>query len=236
VSDFVVPIFFASLGMLVNFEAMFADGRVVVFGLAVTLVAIFGKLVGCGAAAFVGGFNVRGSYRVGLGMMPRGEVALIVAGIGLSRGLIGANVFGVSILMTLLTTVIAPILLVPAFARGGSGRKRAEGDGRMPSKSERPGLVVRVPADLAEVMLNRLLALAERRGWSPVYDQAAEEIYVLRSGADAAQVRLVDGQLRIDASDVRQGEFVGMVGEVKEALSKEAAGVVAVEAPRKTVG
>jgi Kef-type K+ transport system membrane component KefB len=221
VSDFVVPVFFGALGMLVNFEVMFADGHVVMFGLVVTAAAIVGKLVGCGSAAYVGGFNLRGSYRVGLGMMPRGEVALIVAGIGLSRGLIGENVFGVSILMTLLTTVIAPILLVPAFRKGGSGRKRPEGDVGMPSKSEAPGVVVRLPGDLGEVVLNRLLALAERRGWSAVFDQAAEEIYVLRSGADAAQVRLADGELRIDASDVRQGEFVGMVGEVRKGLRRE---------------
>ena len=126
VGDFIVPIFFASLGMLVNFEAMFADSRVIVFGLVVTAAAVVGKLLGCGGAALASGFNGRGAYRVGLGMLPRGEVALIVAGIGLSRGLIGQNVFGVSILMTLLTTLVAPILLVPAFRRGGSGRRVSE--------------------------------------------------------------------------------------------------------------
>src|SRR5688500_8355719 len=94
IEDFVVPIFFASLGMLVNVGLMFADWRVVVFGLAVTAVAIIGKLLGCGLAAYGTGFTSRGAYRVGLGMMPRGEVALIVAGIGLSRGIIQNNVFG----------------------------------------------------------------------------------------------------------------------------------------------
>jgi hypothetical protein len=58
-----------------------------------------------------------------------------------------------------------------------------------------------------------------------VYDQAAEEIYLLRSGPDAAQVRLVEGELRIDATDTRQGEFVGMVGEVREGLAGEVGSV-----------
>src|SRR5918994_1231428 len=105
-----------------------AEG-VTILGAAVLddVLAIIGKLVGCGAAALPTGFNARGAYRIGLGMLPRGEVSLIVAGIGLSRQLVGEVVFGVSIMMTLITTIVAPILLVPAFARGGSGR-RAGGD------------------------------------------------------------------------------------------------------------
>jgi Kef-type K+ transport system membrane component KefB len=122
--EFVVPIFFAALGMLVNFKMMLSDWRVILFGLLVTVAAIVGELLGCGLAANLTGFNLRGSYRIGLGMMPRGEVALIVAGIGLSRQLIGQNVFGVSIMMTLITTILAPILLVRAF-KDGSGRKRS---------------------------------------------------------------------------------------------------------------
>jgi Kef-type K+ transport system membrane component KefB len=57
-------------------------------------------------------------------MMPRGEVALIIAGIGLSHGIIGQELFGVSILMTVLTTLIAPTLLVPLFRSGGSGVRK----------------------------------------------------------------------------------------------------------------
>ena len=56
-------------------------------------------------------------------MLPRGEVALIIAGIGLSRGIIEQDEFGVAIMMTVVTTLIAPILLVPAFRNGKSGRR-----------------------------------------------------------------------------------------------------------------
>ncbi|MGH7214119.1 MAG: cation:proton antiporter [Tepidisphaeraceae bacterium] len=226
VSDFIVPVFFATLGMLVDFNAMLSDWRVVVFGLVVTLAAIVGKLAGCGLAALPAGFNGRGAYRVGLGMMPRGEVALIVAGIGLSRGIIGQNVFGVSIMMTLLTTIIAPILLVPAFRTGGGGRRRPdEFRKKLPSTPAKPGLVMNMPPDMGEMLVNRLLKAAEARGWEGAYERADEEIYLLRNGPDAAQVQLIDGALRVDASDTRQPEFAEFLLQVKRSVEHDASRV-----------
>ena len=107
-----VPVFFVVLGMLVNFPAM---KQAVVFGLVISVLAILGKLIGCGAAGLACGFNWLGSTRIGLGMMPRGEVALIIAGYGLTRGVVDQDMFGVAIMMTLITTFLAPIVLVPVF-------------------------------------------------------------------------------------------------------------------------
>lgn len=115
-----VPVFFVVMGMLVDFGAM---GRALSFGIAITLLAILGKVFGCGLPALGAGFNNVGSLRIGIGMMPRGEVALIIAGIGLTSGVIKADIFGVSIMMTLVTTMLAPVALVPAFGRGGSGKR-----------------------------------------------------------------------------------------------------------------
>ena len=121
-----VPIFFVVMGMMVDVTTM---GTVIVFGLVITVLAILGKVVGCGIPALIAGFNKVGSWRIGIGMLPRGEVALIVAGVGLSRGVIGQDLFGVSILMTIVTTIMAPIILVPLFDRGGSGRRdKAQGE------------------------------------------------------------------------------------------------------------
>ncbi|MHB1006317.1 MAG: cation:proton antiporter [Chloroflexota bacterium] len=117
-----VPVFFAVMGMLVNFQSMAA---ILVFGLVVSALAVFGKVVGAGLPALGVGFNRLGAIRIGIGMMPRGEVALIVAGVGLSSGVIGPDLFGVSIMMTFITTILAPLFLVPAFARGGPGRRVA---------------------------------------------------------------------------------------------------------------
>ena len=115
-----VPVFFAVMGMLVDVRAL---GGALVFGVVVTALAIVGKVVGCGLPALGAGFNRRGAWRIGIGMLPRGEVALIVAGVGLTRGVIQEGLFGVAILMTIVTTVLAPILLVPAFRHGASGRR-----------------------------------------------------------------------------------------------------------------
>ena len=115
-----VPVFFVVMGMLVDVTAM---ASAIGFGVIITLLAVLGKVAGSGLPALATGFNARGSLRVGMGMLPRGEVALIIAGVGLSNNLIEQDLFSVSIFMTLVTTLIAPILLVPLFSRGGSGRR-----------------------------------------------------------------------------------------------------------------
>ena len=120
VYQFMVPIFFVVMGMLVDIPAM---GGVIGFGIILSALAVISKVVGAGGPALAVGFNRRGAWRVGLGMLPRGEVALIIAGIGLSRAVIDLELFGVAIMMTVVTTLIAPILLVPAFRSGRSGRR-----------------------------------------------------------------------------------------------------------------
>ena len=119
--QFVVPIFFVVMGMLVDVSSMM---NAVVFGIVLSVLAILSKLLGSGAFALVTGFNLLGSTRIGVGMIPRGEVALIIAGIGLSQGIIGQNLFGVSIMMTIITTLIAPIILVPLLRNDHSGTRK----------------------------------------------------------------------------------------------------------------
>jgi Kef-type K+ transport system membrane component KefB len=122
VYQFLVPIFFALMGMLVDLSAM---GQAVLFGLAVSLLAILGKILGCGLPALGVGFNRLGAARIGVGMLPRGEVALIIASVGLVEGAIGPVLFGVAVMMTLVTTLMAPPLLVPLFRRSASGLGRS---------------------------------------------------------------------------------------------------------------
>jgi len=74
--EFFVPIFFAVMGMLVDIRQFF-DLRVLLGGLVFTAVAILGKILGCGLPALFSGFNLKGSLRIGMGMVPRGEVVLI---------------------------------------------------------------------------------------------------------------------------------------------------------------
>jgi Kef-type K+ transport system membrane component KefB len=118
-----VPIFFVAMGMLVNFSAMLPAFW---FGVAISIAAIITKVFGCGLPALAVGFNALGGARIGLGMMPRGEVALIVAGMGLAYKAINEAEFGVAIMMTFVTTFLAPIALVSLFRNPQSGVRAKE--------------------------------------------------------------------------------------------------------------
>src|ERR671915_56412 len=138
INEVLVPVFFVVMGMLVDVGAML---NAVVFGLVISALAMVSKVFGSGLPALFSGFNLRGSARVGVGMMPRGEVALIIAGIGLSQGLIGPIFFGVSIMMTVITTLIAPIALIPLFSRGGSGVRQTRTPGELARRTSPDQLV-----------------------------------------------------------------------------------------------
>jgi Kef-type K+ transport system membrane component KefB len=102
-------IFFVSLGVLLDIHVI--NGELVIFIVALTAVAAVSKVIGCGAPALLYGYGVRDSSIIGVGMMPRGEVAMIVALIGLSRGWIQQDTYAALVLMALLTTIIPPLLL-----------------------------------------------------------------------------------------------------------------------------
>ncbi len=119
VSVIFASIFFVSLGILADVRAI--DPRILLFLLTVTLVAVVTKVIGCGGAALLGRSGLRDAAVIGFGMSPRGEVAMIVALIGLDRGLIGQPVYVSIIVMSLLTTIITPVVL-----RGLLGRRDAK--------------------------------------------------------------------------------------------------------------
>lgn len=125
--EFFVPLFFAVMGMMVNVREILSP-QVLLLGGIYTLVAVLSKVVGCGGPALLLGFNFRGALRIGSGMVPRGEVALIIAGIGLTAGILDERLFGVVILMTLVTTLVAPPILHLTLRLPGIGtRKPAKG-------------------------------------------------------------------------------------------------------------
>lgn len=222
VYDFLVPVFFVSLGMLVNVKAMFASGTVILFGVIVTIAAIIGKLIGCGVAAVPGGFNSRGAYRIGLGMLPRGEVALIVAGIGLSSGIVGEVVFGVSIMMTLVTTIIAPILLVPAFSKGGSGtRKRIDTKAKKLSV-EGPCAELLLSPPIARAFADGLVNLASAKGWALAYEDTEADSYLFRrEPASLAEMSVKNGMLRVGTSEADEAEWRGFVEQVRTQMAQQ---------------
>lgn len=121
--DFFVPIFFAVMGMMVNVGEMLGKD-VLIFGAIYTVVAILAKVFGCAFPAMLMGFNFKGGLRIGCGMIPRGEVALIIAGIGLTAGILDEKLFGVVILMTLVTTLVAAPFLNFSLSLPGRGTRK----------------------------------------------------------------------------------------------------------------
>jgi hypothetical protein len=83
--------------------------------LVILLVAVFGKLVGCGLAALGSGMDWVRSLRIGCGMVSRGEVGLIVTAMGASTGIFGRSEVAVMVAVVLLTTLLTPIALRGAF-------------------------------------------------------------------------------------------------------------------------
>lgn len=106
---FFTPIFFASIGIKTVITGM--SQELILFTLALLIVAILSKIVGCGLAAKICGFSNMDSLAIGVGMISRGEVALIVAQKGEQAGLISSTLFPAIVLVVIVTTLITPILL-----------------------------------------------------------------------------------------------------------------------------
>jgi len=114
-----VPAFFCMMGMLVDLSLL---GAMWWQGLVFALLAIAAKVIGCAVPAWATQFNWRGALRIGIGMVPRGEVALVIAGVGLASGAIDRSVFSMAVMMTMITTLAAPPFLARSFA-GPDGLK-----------------------------------------------------------------------------------------------------------------
>ena len=107
------PIFFASIGLKVELPKM--GPAIIAFAAVITLVALLTKIIGCGLGAKVCGYKNYQCIRIGVGMISRGEVALIVASKGAAVGLMSNNIMGPIIIVVVITTIITPILLKPVF-------------------------------------------------------------------------------------------------------------------------
>lgn len=109
-----VPFFFISIGLPVSFEGI---GDQVSFLIFLTALALISKFAGCGLGAKISGFGWRSSMGIGAGMISRGEVALILAAIGLEAGLLAQEYYTSAIIVVILTTVVTPPLLKVFFGK-----------------------------------------------------------------------------------------------------------------------
>lgn len=107
------PVFFASIGLKVVLPKM--NAAIVWFAVVFTITAIVTKIIGCGLGAKMCGYQNDQAKRIGIGMISRGEVALIVASKGSTLGLLGSEFLGPVIIVVVITTIITPILLKVVF-------------------------------------------------------------------------------------------------------------------------
>ncbi len=165
VYTFLVPIFFCVMGMMVDCKAL-CSRPVLEFGAIYTGLAVLAKIIGCAIPSLFCGFNLRGSLRVGAGMIPRGEVALIIAGIGVStmvngKPILSQEVFGIGILMTLITTIVAPPALVGLFVSHKNGVRHPR---ETTADSREISFELSSP-DLADFMLDKLVSEFRSEGF-----------------------------------------------------------------------
>ena len=107
--------FFAIIGAQVNLTGV--NFNVLILTAIVVAVAISTKLVGCGLPAMIFLKDRSKAMRVGIGMISRGEVGLIVAGIGVTSGALSSNIYTTVIIMVAATTMISPIWLKKAYSK-----------------------------------------------------------------------------------------------------------------------
>ena len=107
------PMFFLSLGMLIDVRTILPSLAAI---LAISAIAILTKVIGCGVAAMAVGSKMREALIVGTGMVPRGEIALIIALLGLEGGVLTASQYSIISGMAFATTVIPPLLLKPLIS------------------------------------------------------------------------------------------------------------------------
>lgn len=106
---FFSPVFFAGIGLKTSLSGFSMD--IFAFSILLLLIAIFSKVIGCGLGAKLCHFTTRESFQIGVGMISRGEVALIVAQKGYQCGLLDDTLFAPIVLVVIVTTLITPILL-----------------------------------------------------------------------------------------------------------------------------
>jgi Kef-type K+ transport system membrane component KefB len=131
------PVFFALAGAAFNFRSFVtSDVFFYVFFVALVIVAIVGKIVGCGGSSAIFLRNKDQSLKVGIGMISRGEVGLIIAGVAITSGAISQSIYSAIIGMIMITTIITPLLLKFVYDRKNKGTDPAAPEATTPPASD----------------------------------------------------------------------------------------------------
>jgi Kef-type K+ transport system membrane component KefB/mannitol/fructose-specific phosphotransferase system IIA component (Ntr-type) len=170
-----VPVFFCVTGMQINLSAL-TSPPVLVFGAVYAVVAMSSKLLGCGGPALLAGFNLRGALRIGFGMSPRCEVALIIAGVGLSAGVLSSQILAAVIIMIVVNTVLAPLALDGLFRNDAPGTRKP-----VPTDAAEVSMPFELPTlSMAEFFLHKVNGVFKSEGFFVHLISHTQSLYQLR--------------------------------------------------------
>jgi len=120
-----IPLFFVEMGVRTDLGSLAGASSIAIV---LVVIAIVSKIIGCGGGALASRFSGADSLRIGIGMIPRAEVALIIAAIGVKSGIlagpIGAQFFTITVAIVLITSLITPVMIKRAFKGAPQEKKR----------------------------------------------------------------------------------------------------------------
>jgi len=193
IKEFLVPVFFVVMGMLVNVKSITLG--TLTFAVIYSIVALLAKVFGCGIPALLTGFNTKGALRIGLGMMPRGEVGLIIAGIGLSNGFINQDIYGVAILMVLSGIIVTPSVLNYSLKIPGSGNKRKQPEDELESYT-----VEMKSYDQSEILIHTITDYFDKEGYFISRLFLDYDVYQIRK--DNIFIKLIKGSKKDNSNKI----------------------------------
>jgi fructose-specific phosphotransferase system IIA component len=157
--NFFIPAFFTIMGMMIDID-QFLNPRILFFGLVYSAGAIISKFIGCSIPSLMTNFNLRGATRIGLGMIPRGEIVLVVAGLWLSSDIIDNDIFTLAMFMTMITTLVGSSLFSLSLRGGKSGVKKSVAlVEKIPIRYEYPD------EDITELFIHEMLNICQEEGY-----------------------------------------------------------------------
>ncbi len=192
VSSILVPLFFAVMGMFVDLTVL-GSTRILLFGIVYTIIADLAKIIGCGIPSLFCNFNMRGALRIGLGMLPRGEVTLIVAGTAMAAGVMTGELFGITVMMILLTSIIAPGALIYSLNSKKSGVRKK------PVEDDTEEILFSFPSrETILLLITKLTSVFERDGFFVHTLDRRLRIYQLRKDAISINFRADGSELTFE--------------------------------------
>lgn len=218
-NKFLVPIFFCVMGMLIDLKEM-ARPDILLFGIIYTFLAVVGKIAGCGVPSLFMNFNLRGALRIGVGMIPRGEVALIISGVGLALGLINHDVFSLAVIMTFLTTLLTPPILDLMLRSEKPVLRKA-----VPGKKAMETIKYSLPnPETTELILGKIIADFENEGFFIYRVSIPDTLYHIRKNDISMTLKRFPEELVFecsgDDSSFVHTVFYEVIAELEELMKR----------------